>query len=274
MYIDLLFFQMMHPVFSSVPLNLMPVYFPKEECVLDLRVPEKQKTNSVDYTLTYPSPNVSPVHESSPKNDQNSSFLVGPASCLSPQVTTVRNNSPAHSCPSPQMPKIHNKSFPLGSPLNVLPGCESPTSTVSSSDSMQNADVSSRSGSKPTRPFKTLTKDPFIGIKTAMNLLHEDVDYATFREKMLSQARQEYNNTNMNMKRKSVSNENNSDPTYWEKRKKNNEAAKKSRDARKAREDEIAIRCAFLEQENLKLKLKIAAVQSDTEKLQNIIYRV
>lgn len=52
------------------------------------------------------------------------------------------------------------------------------------------------------------------------------------------------------------------DESYWERRRKNNEAAKRSRDARRAKEDEIAIRAAYLEQENLKLRIQLAALNS------------
>lgn len=245
---------MMQSVFTQTPLNMTKT-FPQDGNVLDLRVPKKQNnTNCVGYTLMYPSPKSSPNYEMSQENVQNNNPIIYTQSFHSPKIAE----------------SIHNHS----SPITVLPGYESPNSTVSSSDSAQNSSVSSRNISQPNRPFKSLTKDPFLGIKTAVNLLHEDVDYATFRDKMLAQSRVDYNSTNMNMRRKTVHNENNTDPIYWEKRKKNNEAAKKSRDARKAREDEIAIRCAFLEQENLKLKLKIAAVQSDTERMQNLIYRL
>ena len=62
------------------------------------------------------------------------------------------------------------------------------------------------------------------------------------------------------------------DAAYWERRRKNNEAAKRSRDARRAKEDEIAIRAAFLEQENLKLKYEVAALRSETTKLRCLLY--
>ena len=45
------------------------------------------------------------------------------------------------------------------------------------------------------------------------------------------------------------------DCKYFERRKRNNVAAKKSRDARKQREDEIAIRASYLEKENSILKV-------------------
>ncbi|XP_034231852.1 protein giant [Thrips palmi] len=63
------------------------------------------------------------------------------------------------------------------------------------------------------------------------------------------------------------------DAAYWERRRKNNEAAKRSRDARRAKEDEIAIRAAFLEQENLKLKYEVAALRNETAKLRCMLYQ-
>ena len=62
------------------------------------------------------------------------------------------------------------------------------------------------------------------------------------------------------------------DAAYWERRRKNNDAAKRSRDARRAKEDEIAIRAAFLEQENLKLRVEVAALKNETAKLRCMLY--
>lgn len=57
------------------------------------------------------------------------------------------------------------------------------------------------------------------------------------------------------------------DELYWERRRKNNEAAKRSRDARRAKEEEIVVRAAYLEQENLKLKAQVAVLKNETAKL-------
>ncbi|XP_068209525.1 uncharacterized protein [Palaemon carinicauda] len=62
------------------------------------------------------------------------------------------------------------------------------------------------------------------------------------------------------------------DEAYWERRRKNNEAAKRSRDARRAKEDEIAIRAAFLEQENIKLRIELSSLKSETTKLRCLLY--
>ena len=62
------------------------------------------------------------------------------------------------------------------------------------------------------------------------------------------------------------------DQAYWERRRKNNDAAKRSRDARRAKEDEIAIRAAFLEQENLKLRVEVTSLKNETAKLRCMLY--
>lgn len=62
------------------------------------------------------------------------------------------------------------------------------------------------------------------------------------------------------------------DVAYWERRRKNNEAAKRSRDARRQKEEEIALRAAYLEQENLKLKAQIAVLKNETAKLHYMLY--
>ena len=57
------------------------------------------------------------------------------------------------------------------------------------------------------------------------------------------------------------------DNTYWERRRKNNKAAKRSRDARRAKEQEIALRAQFLEQENISMKLEIAHLKAENAQL-------
>ncbi|XP_023228370.1 uncharacterized protein LOC111628756 [Centruroides sculpturatus] len=62
------------------------------------------------------------------------------------------------------------------------------------------------------------------------------------------------------------------DEAYWERRRKNNEAAKRSRDARRAKEDEIAIKATFLQQENMKLRIEIANLKEETSQLKLLLY--
>lgn len=59
--------------------------------------------------------------------------------------------------------------------------------------------------------------------------------------------------------------------SYWERRKKNNASAKKSRDARKAREQEVQIKAAFLERENLRMLTQLLIVQRENECLKRVL---
>ncbi|BFZ12418.1 hypothetical protein BsWGS_15457 [Bradybaena similaris] len=62
------------------------------------------------------------------------------------------------------------------------------------------------------------------------------------------------------------------DDAYWERRRKNNDAAKRSRDARRAKEEEIAVRATLLEQENLKLREELALLRTETHRLRHMLY--
>lgn len=52
------------------------------------------------------------------------------------------------------------------------------------------------------------------------------------------------------------------DQGYWEKRRKNNEAARRSRNVRKAKEQETALRAEFLEKENERIKMQLSLMTS------------
>jgi len=62
------------------------------------------------------------------------------------------------------------------------------------------------------------------------------------------------------------------DSQYWDKRRKNNESAKRSRDIRRSKEEHISIRVIYLEQENLQLRTECALLRSETEKLRSMLY--
>jgi hypothetical protein len=53
------------------------------------------------------------------------------------------------------------------------------------------------------------------------------------------------------------------DDAYWERRRKNNEAAKRSRDARRLKENEIAMRASYLEHENGQLKMEVVQLRAE-----------
>merc|ERR1712179_261560 len=57
------------------------------------------------------------------------------------------------------------------------------------------------------------------------------------------------------------------DQKYWDKREKNNVAARRSREARRLKENQIALRAAFLERENKVLKKELDDSNFDNTKL-------
>ncbi|CAB1338556.1 unnamed protein product, partial [Coregonus sp. 'balchen'] len=58
---------------------------------------------------------------------------------------------------------------------------------------------------------------------------------------------------------------------YWVRRKKNNVAAKRSRDARRLKENQIAIRAGFLEKENSALRMEVADLRRELGRTKNIV---
>jgi len=59
---------------------------------------------------------------------------------------------------------------------------------------------------------------------------------------------------------------------YVERRRKNNEAAKRSRDARRLKEQQTALRAAALEQENVQLRAELAVLRNQAAKLHCLLY--
>ena len=63
------------------------------------------------------------------------------------------------------------------------------------------------------------------------------------------------------------------DAAYWERRRKNNEAAKRSRDARRLKENEVAVRASFLEQENIQLKMELVQLRTELGAMRDQVNR-
>lgn len=61
------------------------------------------------------------------------------------------------------------------------------------------------------------------------------------------------------------------DDKYWSRRKKNNVAAKRSRDARRLKENQIAVRASFLERENAALREEVAELRKDCGRCKKIM---
>ncbi|XP_076678001.1 uncharacterized protein LOC143374054 [Andrena cerasifolii] len=67
--------------------------------------------------------------------------------------------------------------------------------------------------------------------------------------------------------------DNQKDDKYYERRKRNNQAAKKSRDARKIREDHIALRATMLEHENAILRAQLMTLREETQSLRHMLIK-
>ncbi|XP_016371366.1 hepatic leukemia factor-like [Sinocyclocheilus rhinocerous] len=61
------------------------------------------------------------------------------------------------------------------------------------------------------------------------------------------------------------------DDRYWARRRKNNFAAKRSRDARRVKENQIAIRAGFLEKENMALRQEVADLRKELGRCKNVL---
>lgn len=170
---------------------------------------------------------------------------------------------------SPQKPvAIHssNGSVLMHSASSSAP-MQSPSTSNISSDKESESIYKVPAPQRPLkRPFKTLAsaKTSPLSLVSALDPSFE-TEYEEYRKQVLSRiSEEESTSSNKNMRRNIPSNpEKSKDPEYLEKRRKNNEAAKKSREARKAKEDELAIRVAFLEKENLKMKFQLAAIERE-----------
>jgi len=57
------------------------------------------------------------------------------------------------------------------------------------------------------------------------------------------------------------------DIRYWEKREKNNVAARRSREARRLKENQIALRTAYLEKENFELQAALEEAKAENMEL-------
>lgn len=184
---------------------------------------------------------------------------------------------------------------------NISSSCSTTSSQKSPSSSASNRAmmVVGRDG-KLSRPFKAFPRDP-LSLAAAASILDSSSaeKYSAFRKRALEHIHaanggnpvinnpkmrrtttkstsQETNNnepayesfTEKMQHQTSPSSGNDKDEAYFERRKKNNAAAKKSRDRRRIKEDEIAIRAAFLQQENCELKYENVALKNENAALQ------
>lgn len=145
---------------------------------------------------------------------------------------------------------------------------------------------------KLSRPFKAYPRDPLGMASFSLVNAQSAEKFELFRMKMLKHIHAANGGqptiSNPKMRRTSlraestnnvdsetiISNHNSDssnsgvkDSAYYERRKKNNAAAKKSRDRRRIKEDEIAIRATFLENENREFQAELISTRNQVAEL-------
>ena len=134
-----------------------------------------------------------------------------------------------------------------------------------------------------TRPFKAFSIETSSTVVTSNNAMVFDDpelnrDYLIFREQAKSRILRNKESASANISVKSnktndeFKNKDGKPAEYWEKRAKNNQAAKRSRDARKEKEDELAIRASFLSSECIKLKSRNKFLEQENNHLKMLVY--
>merc|ERR1712003_392227 len=71
--------------------------------------------------------------------------------------------------------------------------------------------------------------------------------------------------------RKTLVRDEDKDEKYWDKRRKNNMAAKRSREARRSRENQISLRASYLEKDNAALKEELLTVKEELQSLRETL---
>lgn len=173
--------------------------------------------------------------------------------------------------------------------VNIYQRCQSTSPDSFRSDSSNGESSSSQSSlTNQCRRPAMLPADPRNAIafgngsdalladlweRTSKILEHRPANVEDLRRQMTTGLRRSNNHTNQNMRRVSSANENKSnDPLYLEKRRKNNESAKRSRDARKAKEEDLMITNATLSAKAASDEALIAEMAQIIKQLKNVLF--
>ncbi|XP_055684370.1 protein giant isoform X2 [Lutzomyia longipalpis] len=240
---------------------------------------KRKRSPSIEHNQLYRSPKVRLFNDSMGHDDEESFHSSQPSDVIA-------------QCdqPSPGGYIIAKSAFHSGGPKSrhSSPGSPYEAETLSFPPSLCPMDAAAAvtpRDRKAVRPFKAYPRDP-LTIASAVSTTDAYLDtqstakYAEFRQRMLQQMHEAYGGqrtlSNPKMRRYSVKKSPDGglrspeamgggggvkDEAYMERRMKNNAAAKKSRDRRRIKEDEIAIRAAFLERENIELKFELASTR-------------
>ncbi|KAI6189779.1 Protein giant [Aphelenchoides bicaudatus] len=111
-------------------------------------------------------------------------------------------------------------------------------------------------------PSSSASSNDFLSLHLQNNSCDSDGSFSSSHSMNNETPKLSLNNNTSEKKRKELVR----DEAYWNRRKKNNDAAKRSRDSRRKKEDEIAVRAALLEQENLRLRYEIEQLRVQIER--------
>lgn len=130
----------------------------------------------------------------------------------------------------------------------------------------------------PNSPTSPVTPPSPVNVDVAFSLSSSDVALATApgqnefnpREKTFSEEELKPQPMVKKSKKQYVPEEL-KDDKYWERRRKNNIAAKRSRDARRVKENQIVIRTSFLEKENTALKNQVYDLKKENQNYKKLL---
>ncbi|XP_057663092.1 transcription factor ces-2 [Diorhabda carinulata] len=137
--------------------------------------------------------------------------------------------------------------------------------------SFLNPDLSIRCPSTENTSKSFLTPSSILRYQPSFHFLPEQIRSRTPPD--ISQYSPLYDSSNNRRQRgekKAIPDEQ-KDDKYYERRRRNNQAAKKSRDARKMREDQIALRATILEHENAILRAQVLTLREESSSLRQML---
>lgn len=164
--------------------------------------------------------------------------------------------------------------------LNTRSTCSSARSSLNSTDSLSltpssaNIRATQQQIYDPTnemllRQAQVNTTQPLVTDETSSTAAYRNVNISA--DSIIQSSTSSTSSSLPLKKRRAVPSEM-KDNTYWEKRRKNNESAKRSRDNKRSKEETLMMRNLYLEQENLQLKTQIAMYESQIENLSRIAH--
>ncbi|KAJ8298358.1 hypothetical protein KUTeg_024889 [Tegillarca granosa] len=205
------------------------------------------------------------------KNSNNNVNLKIPSPGQSPVASRTESPVSVHPVVSPQAyvpsPDITTPSSPEKSPSSPVQVVGSPSGSASPAAGI-NFDVSDQDLALSSAPDLYLWSSSFIeGVFRS-----GDIDFGIDSDNSMDKETSDDDPNDSNIKAEFIFvPEDCKDEKYWQRRKKNNVAAKRSRDARRIKENQIALRAAFLEKQTENLKDELEKMKKENQKLKAML---